>query len=235
MFSILLCVYNGEEVLNRCLRSLHTQTFQDFEVIVVNDGSTDETASILDNWLNILDLKIINNGANIGLTKSLNLAIDRARYEYVVRQDADDISYPRRLENLKNLISSKSWVSSPTIFYTRFTRGRNISELKEPLISKCYSLISGLIPRILRTQNCLVHGSIAVRRSDLIEIGKYDHAMRYSQDYELYLRALSKGFNFVLINSVDYGLTLSQTSLSSKHRSEQRNFAMQARRKNIDG
>ncbi|MCP8319033.1 MAG: glycosyltransferase, partial [Candidatus Methylarchaceae archaeon HK01B] len=95
--TILMSVYNGEKYLREAIDSILNQTFKDFEFLIINDGSTDRTVEILRSYHDSR-IKIITNEKNMGLTKSLNKGLKIARSEYVARMDADDISYPRRLE-----------------------------------------------------------------------------------------------------------------------------------------
>jgi glycosyltransferase involved in cell wall biosynthesis len=89
-------VYNGERFLREAVESILNQTFEDFEFIIINDGSTDRTGEILNSYKDER-LKIFNQ-PNRGLTKSLNRALKLSQGKYIARQDADDISEPNRLE-----------------------------------------------------------------------------------------------------------------------------------------
>ena len=95
--AVLMSVYNGEKYLREAINSILSQTFNDFEFLIINDGSTDGTADILKSYTDSR-IKIINNEKNIGLTKSLNKGLKIAKGEYIARQDADDISMPERLK-----------------------------------------------------------------------------------------------------------------------------------------
>ena len=95
--TVLMSVYNGEKHLREAIDSILNQTFGDFEFLIINDGSTDRTADILQSYQDSR-IKIIHNEKNIGLTKSLNKGLKLAKGEYLARMDADDISYPNRLE-----------------------------------------------------------------------------------------------------------------------------------------
>ena len=94
--TVLLPVFNGARHLRESVSSVLAQHFTDFELLVVNDGSTDETAAIL---ASIGDprLRVIRNDGNIGLVATLNRGLSEARGEWIARQDADDISAPGRL------------------------------------------------------------------------------------------------------------------------------------------
>ena len=90
-----MSVYNGEKYLKQAIDSILTQDFKDFEFIIVNDASTDKTAQILDKYDNAR-IKVLVNKKNLGLAKSLNIAIKQAKGEYIARMDDDDISLPSR-------------------------------------------------------------------------------------------------------------------------------------------
>ena len=94
--SVVMSVYNGERYLSEAIESILQQTFTDFEFIIVDDGSTDGTGSILGNCT---DSSIVHlrNRENIGLTRALNRGLEVASGEFVARQDVDDVSFPSRL------------------------------------------------------------------------------------------------------------------------------------------
>src|SRR3989337_2996755 len=94
--SVIMSVYNGERHLRESVDSILNQTFQDFEFIIINDGSKDQSKYILESYKDER-IKLIHN-KNMGLTKSLNIGISIAKGKYIARQDADDISEPERLK-----------------------------------------------------------------------------------------------------------------------------------------
>ena len=99
LISILLPVLNGQDSISNAIHSILNQSHKNFELIIINDGSTDSTHKIITNF-SLIDnrIKIITNPNNIGIVKSLNLGIDFARGNFIARQDADDYSHPLRLE-----------------------------------------------------------------------------------------------------------------------------------------
>jgi len=95
--SIVMSVYNGEQYLAIAIESILNQTFKEFEFIIINDGSTDNSLSIMQKYAQSDDRIILIDRKNLGLTKSLNEGIAIARGEFIARMDADDISFPERL------------------------------------------------------------------------------------------------------------------------------------------
>ena len=95
--SVLMCVYNDEDWLKNSIDSIVNQTFTDFEFVIVNDGSTDNSLEIINSYSDDR-IRIINNEENLGLPKSLNRGLNLCKSELIARMDADDISMNNRLE-----------------------------------------------------------------------------------------------------------------------------------------
>jgi len=89
--SVVLPVYNGAASLEEAVTSILQQTYANFELIIVNDASTDATSEILQKF-DDCRIRLITNPTNLGLTKSLNIGINAARAPYIARMDADDLS-----------------------------------------------------------------------------------------------------------------------------------------------
>ena len=94
-----MSVYNGDKFLSSSIESILHQTYSDFELLILDDGSTDNTSKILNNYQNHQKIRLFKNNQNIGLTKSLNLLINKSKGSYIARQDCDDLSDSKRLEN----------------------------------------------------------------------------------------------------------------------------------------
>ena len=96
--TVLMPVFNGEKFIRESIASILNQTFPDFEFLIINDGSTDHSLAIIEEYARC-DARIrIISRENKGLAATLNEGIDLARGDYIARMDCDDISYPRRLE-----------------------------------------------------------------------------------------------------------------------------------------
>ncbi len=101
--SIIIPLYNSEEYINECLESILNQTFTEFEVIIVDDGSTDKSVSIVKSFRRKLDINLIKQ-TNQGASAARNNALDHVRGKYVIFVDSDDVLATNGIENLVNTI-----------------------------------------------------------------------------------------------------------------------------------
>src|SRR5882672_2663017 len=95
--SVLLPVWNAERYLAGSIESVLDQTFADFELLIVDDASTDGSRALIERYRD-RRIRLVENEKNLGVTRSLNLGLERARGRYVARADADDLCAPERLE-----------------------------------------------------------------------------------------------------------------------------------------
>ena len=179
--SVIMAVYNGQQFLREAMNSILGQTFVDFELIVIDDGSHDDTLAILDSYT---DSRIIciTNETNIGQTASLNIGIERARGEFIARHDADDVSHPTRFAKQVSFLKEHTAVGLLGTSYRLIDDQGQVLEIERPPTKN-----SGIQKRLERG-NCLCHGSVMMRRDCLDQAGQYRTAFRVTQDYELWLR-----------------------------------------------
>ena len=217
--SVVISVYNGEKHLRESVESVLNQTFTDFEFIIVNDGSTDASLEIIKSY-DDERIQIINNEENIGLTKSLNKALKQAQGEYIARQDADDISLPNRLElQLEFLEKHPEVALLGTGVYVINENGDTVEKrIMHPKPKK--SLLKG---------NRFIHGSVMFRKSVIDELGAYNETLKYSQDYELWLR-MSKKYDVRNLTAPLYKLRMHRDSILSRKMEEQQMYAVLARK-----
>ena len=95
--TVLMPVYNGERFLRDAIDSILRQTFDDFELLIVNDGSTDGSRELIRSYAD-QRMRVVEHARNRGIVASLNTGIEHARGEYLARMDADDVSLPHRLD-----------------------------------------------------------------------------------------------------------------------------------------
>ena len=150
--TVLMSVYNGEKYLKEAIDSVLSQTFKDFEVLIINDGSIDKTSKILKTYKDPR-IRIINNKKNIGLTKSLNKGLKLARGEYIARMDDDDVSKPNRLEKQFEFMEKNSKYAVVGSFIEIIDSKGNLSnKVERPIKPK------DIGERLLKG-SCIFHGS----------------------------------------------------------------------------
>ena len=207
--TILTTVHNGEEFIEECVNSILGQTVKDFEYIILNNGSTDGTASIL-NRFSDPRLKIIHQ-ENLGISNSLNKGVKLSNCDLVARLDADDYSLPNRLERQMDIMNR-----NPNIILC----GSRFQELRETKLFKQRVLSiekDQAIRKLMSSFNPFAHSTVMIRKKFLIEAGGYNDKFKYSQDYDLWVRMLSIGEAYILNDE------LSVLRVSEKSNSYQNN------------
>lgn len=214
--SVVLSTYNEEKYIAKAIQSILNQTYPYFELIIVNDGSTDRTLQIIESFND--PRIIIINKFNSGLPDSLNEGIKLARYDWIARMDGDDIAEPTRFEMQVKYISGKVGVIGGQ--FVSIDENDNVypdSHSAKPLeYSKCKLwLLFGMSP--------LAHPTVLIRKSCLQQYGGYDSNFRAAQDVELWCRLAP---DVKIINVPECVLKYRQHSnnITNKHKELQREF-----------
>lgn len=180
--SVLVAVRNGAAYLDQALRSLAGQTFGDFEIIVVDNGSTDATATILRDWSRRESRLRTFRLPRPSLSASLNHAAASARGGLIARLDADDVALPHRLavqvETMRRRPSLGLLGSAVEMIDSK---GRRIGTLHRPLED-------GELRKFLETGCAFVHSSVIMRRATFLAAGGYRPGLNVAEDYDLWLR-----------------------------------------------
>ncbi|MBK1692149.1 glycosyltransferase family 2 protein [Ectothiorhodospira mobilis] len=181
--TILMSVHNGRPYLSEAIRSILAQTFDDFEFIIVDDGSTDGSGEDLEQWES-LDARIrLIRQENQGLPVALNRGLRDARGWFVARMDADDISLPERLEMQLNFMRRHPGTGVLGTGIARLDAWGNLSTETWPLPSS-----PGLTLWRTLFDSALAHPTVMFRRDVLERFGGYDESLRRAQDFELWMR-----------------------------------------------
>lgn len=188
--SVVMPVFNAEKYLEEAVRSVLNQTFTDFEFIIVDDASTDNSLELLKKFKD-KRIKILQNKNNKGITKSLNKGLRHARGEFIARMDADDICMPKRFEKQVEAIHEFDICGSHIVF---------INEKGEETGKRKYD-VSNLDETIL-LENPLAHPTVMFRQECIDEVGLYDKRFSSSQDYDLWLRFYANEYKFTVVNEV---------------------------------
>jgi glycosyltransferase involved in cell wall biosynthesis len=213
-----MSVYNGSGYLREAVDSILNQTFTNFEFIIINDCSTElQVGEILRQYeQQDQRIKLLQNETNLGLTKSLNKGLAKAKGEYIARMDADDISLPNRLKIQLEYIESNPQIAMVvsginTIDETGRHRGTWLPH-SNSLILKWH----------LTFRNVIRHSTVLWKRKLIEEkVGKYDPAFISSQDYDLWTRMLNNYLKIGVINQNLVCMRSHRQSISQDKKGEQ--------------
>lgn len=216
LVSVVMSVYNGEKYLREAIDSILSQTFTDFEFIIINDGSTDDTLKIIKSYK---DPRIVLiSRKNLGLVASLNEGINLASGKYIARQDADDVSLPQRLS--KQVEYLKLHEKCAVV-------GSRIQEIDDVGVPHYRVVLSNELPNdslelSLFFCNPLAHGTVLMRTDIVRAVGGYKTEHWPAEDYELWGR-MSKVGRLAVLDEVLYlyrfnseGISLSNLEKQTK-------------------
>lgn len=177
--SVVVPTYEAAPYVERAVSSILAQTFQDFELVVVDDGSCDDTVDLVES-IDDDRIRVIVRENETGITSALNRGIEESNGRYIARHDADDWSAPRRFEiQVRTLESNPELALVGTGAYLVDERGDVFARrrvLERPSLSD------------LRSHNEFVHGTVLMRRDALEAVDGYDEWFETAEDYDLWLR-----------------------------------------------
>lgn len=221
LVSVVLPVYNGEEYLVDAINSILVQTFSDFELILIDDGSTDGSPKILKECEHRDPRVRVIVRENRGLVITLNNAIDIARGKWIARMDQDDIALPHRLERqLKWLEStgadiSGSWVRRFGSSDKRLVKLRQTDEAIKMEMLFC---------------SPFAHPAVMMR-TELVKHLRYNIACEKAEDYDLWTRAAEAGWKMTNVQEVLLLYRVHATQISSKAAVVQQQLSLQIQRR----
>ena len=215
--SLIMSVYNGEDYLAEAIESVLAQTFREFELIVINDCSTDNTAEILKSFEKIDErVKVHTNEVNLRLPSSLNKAIELAKGKYIARMDADDICLPERLEKQYEFMEKNPSIALSSC---RFMTMKNAVISSGGCGGKCDN---ESIKALLLVTNPILHPGI-IAKADVIRSLGYDKNFTCTEDMELWTRFVLEGFKIEILPEylMIYRLhdkQITETTLEKQHK-----------------
>lgn len=184
LVSVIMPAYNAERYLNEAVESILCQTFRDFELIVIDDCSTDGSLAILKSFAARDErVSLLENAQNLGVTPTLNHGIQAARGEYIARMDADDISLPDRLEKQVTFLQANPEIG--------LISGREVaidSAGRELEGDFNVTVEPGCIHWLLHFTNPITHPAVMGRKALYEQAGGYDPEILYAEDYDLWQR-----------------------------------------------
>lgn len=228
LVSVIIPCYNAEKFVEQAVRSIMEQTYQNLEIICINDCSKDNTGEILQK-LAKEDSRIVyvNNEVNLKLPKTLNKGIALAKGEYIARMDADDISLPERIEKQIQFMLLNENIDIVGCNSQHIDSNNNVLNYRTFLPTS---------PQIISFQmpfRCvLIHPAILAKKTFFVDMNGFNESLVYAEDYELWVRAVAHNKKISNLDGVllQYRIHNNQSSaaLSSQYNSEQarinRNF-----------
>ncbi len=185
LISVIMPVYNGEKYLRDAIDSVLSQTYGNFEFIIIDDASKDESVSIVRKYDDDR-IKLFINDVNMGVAATLNKGIDSAKGKYIARMDCDDVSMPNRFEaQIKYMESHNETVIC----------GSSVNILTDGVESfRQYSESDGAIRADMIFNSAFVHPAVMIRSDVLKEHNiRYDTEFERAEDYEMWSRIIKMG------------------------------------------
>lgn len=188
LVTVLMAVHNGARFVDEAIGSILGQSFNDFELLIVDDASTDDTPGRI-RAFGDSRIRCIRHDTNIGLTRSLNDGLAVARGALIARQDADDISHPGRLSAQVDFLDRHPDVT------VLGTQARMIDARKRPVRVAPWpkSTSNRAIRWQLMFDSPFIHSSVMFRTVQISALGGYNEAFATSQDFELWSRVAAAG------------------------------------------
>lgn len=181
LVSVVMPVYNGEKYLKEAIDSILNQTFKDFELLLINDASTDNSEKIINSY-NDSRIIYIKNEQNLGLIKTLNKGLDFAKGEFVARMDQDDISHSERFEKQLIIFKKNPEIGVCGTWFTLFRENHEDKIIEHPEYND--SIKIGLLT------SCFIGHPTVMMRKKAIENYRYDINYQAAEDFELWTRLI---------------------------------------------
>ncbi|MFR4520086.1 MAG: glycosyltransferase [Fusobacterium sp.] len=186
LVSVIMTVYNGEKYLKKTIESILTQTYDNFEFLILDDGSTDNSNKIILEYKKIdKRIKVFNKG-RVGRAQGLNYLVSIAKGKYVANIDSDDFSYKKRLEKeVEFLEKNKKIVLVGT--------GSNLIDEEDKIIQEKIMPLNYEKIRKISARICpFNHSSVMFRKKEVIELGNYNKNLKAQIDYDLWIRIIKE-------------------------------------------
>ena len=209
--SVCMPVYNSEEYLKESIESVLAQTFTDFELLVIDDGSTDRSCDIVNSFTDGR-IRLFRNIHDFIATS--NMLIDKARGEYIARMDSDDRMLPNRLQTQVDIMDNHKEIDVLGGGFVRFGKYSNRYIPSKPLQRLTLSDFIG--------DNCIANPTVMMRRDRILAAGvRYEHDFVYAEDFRFWIMAVERGLYLTNTNAIlmEYRSYDQQVSLS--HEAEQ--------------
>ena len=209
--SVIIPVYNAEKYLCECIESALNQTYKEIEVIAINDGSTDNSLKILEQYSD--RIKVISK-PNGGTSSALNLGIKNMKGEWFKWLSADDVLYPNAIEEL--IFEAKKLKNKKNILYSNYDIINSEGDIIKQFIEPDYNELSSFDFNVILLDRYIGNGTTSlIHKSALDEYGIFDETIGFAEDYELWLRfCLIHGCRLYLVPKILAKYRVHETQLT---------------------
>lgn len=228
VFSVIVPVYNNSSIISRCLDSILKQSFSKFEIIVINDGSTDNLEEVLDQY-NDNRLNVINQ-TNQGVSSARNTGIESSKYDYICFLDSDDEWMPNHLQVLNNLISKHPnngfYITSHK---TTMLDGSIISSNKKlRLINGETTIVEDLFELMMRTDPSIFNtNSVCLHKKVFNDVGNFVEGVKIGEDTDMWYRVAA--YNNAILTKEETTIRYRDYSSATRNRSFQYDWIFEKR------
>lgn len=178
-----MCTYNRAHYIAQAIDSVLSQTFTDFELLILDDTSTDNTEQILQPYLTDPRVKYIQNKTNLGITKNRNKALSLSNGKYIAVLDSDDYW----TDNNKLALQKEFLDTNPD--YTLIGTNMTVVDESNNILKKIKYLSNNFgIKKLLLLKNFFCHSSVMYKKQEIIDLGSYDESLPIWEDYDLWLK-----------------------------------------------
>lgn len=216
LVSIVLPMYNAEKYVGECIQSILSQTYTNFELLILDDGSTDDSIKVVENFS---DSRIRLIKCEHDYIATLNCGLSESQGKYIARIDADDIMFPLRIEKQVDIMEYDGNITICSSYTQVLGEEMTIdSSIKGHIINFHAMLLLG---------NIMSHSSVMIRRDFLFENNiSYSRNYPYAEDYKLWADIAFKEGSLFVIPLPLVAYRISETQLSHIHRDEQVNTTL---------
>ena len=188
LVSVLMPIFNGARHLPEALESIRSQTYQNLEIILINDGSNDDSGIIIDEFARVDQRAFVIHKSNSGLIDTLNRGLNAASGDWLARLDQDDFAQPNRIERqVETVLGTDRPILVGSDFRTLNEESRRLRRYRLP------SDHEQLVTRLRRVQRFFPHSSAMFHVSTAQKVGGYDTSANYNEDWDLWLRLSEHG------------------------------------------
>lgn len=211
LVTVLLPVFNAEKYLKYSIESILSQSYKNFLLLIINDGSTDKSQNII-NQYHDKRIKTLHFNQNIGLIRALNVGLDNSKGKYIIRMDADDISDNNRIEEQVKFMDSNPDIGVSGCGSRTF--GENVNSW-DTVYPSAHEEI-----KVKLTHNTSLSHPTVIFNKNLLGSTRYNVNFKHIEDYELWVRTIDK-FKFGNLNKILLSYRIHENQISSVHRDRQ--------------